>query len=266
MDSRNAIAIASASIAVAIAGLGCVHSANAADAPAKAAAISASAPVEVQINLCTGPTKIAKALGLKAKSDRREVWYFDTPGLTLMGKGLVVRLRVSDGDDELTLKFADQNCAAIPARLLPKGAGKCEYDLHGTSLKGAVSLEQTLSAPTLRVLRDASRSPAEAVNSSLNQAQITFLREQFGVWPLPADIRRLGPATLKTYRSKFEPFVVESWNLATSERFVEISQKTTYGKADAVKSALTARLASAGIEVCGDQSSQALPKLKALSH
>jgi len=108
---------------------------------------------EVQVGLCSEPEKIISALGLEPVAGRRlEVWYFDDSSLGLFAHGLLFRLRIRGRRSQLTLKVADQDCTKVPAGSIPPGEGKCEYDLHGTDLKGAVSLDKQLDERTGRQL------------------------------------------------------------------------------------------------------------------
>jgi hypothetical protein len=68
--------------------------------------------------------------------------------LRLLRRGLVFRLRLTGRGAELTLKAADQDCKQEPSALLPAREGKCEYDLHGSDFKGAVSLTRRLDEAT----------------------------------------------------------------------------------------------------------------------
>jgi hypothetical protein len=237
---------------------GAAYGADGARPPAKP---PSKAWAEVQINLCGEPGEIAKALAMRADSRRREVWYFDTRTLALFDRGAVFRLRVGDGPAELTLKAARQDCATLPPALLLRGEGKCEYDLHGDALHGAVSLSRPLPADeTVSLL--AGRTTLAA---TLGEAQIRFLRELLKVWPLPEGVTPIGPVTLDGYRSAQGRHVLEAWNLPSGAVFVEISQKARVANASRVHDELLARLDRAGVSLCTDQSSRADDKLRLLT-
>jgi hypothetical protein len=222
---------------------------------------STAARVEVQIGLCSEPGAIVSALGLApAPTGHVEVWYFDDPSLTLFGRGLVFRLRVKPRESELTMKVADQDCARVPRDLIPPREGKCEYDLHGKDLKGAVSLGRTLDERT-RAELVAGRLTLPQV---LGPAQVRYLREAARVWPLADGLRPLGPVRIDAYSRAGRPFVVEVWRLPSGRRFVEISRKVAFEEASRARTALESELASAGVRVCLDQASQARAKLEDL--
>lgn len=216
---------------------------------------------EVQINLCGDEQQVAAALGLKATAERpTEAWYFDSTDLANHARGVVYRLRLGDGPPALTLKVASQDCAKVPAPLLPRGQGKCEFDLHGDALVGAVSLDHDLGAEQAQALIAGALPLADA----LGEAQARYLREETGAWPVAAATRPLGPVYIRAYRAAGQRFVVEAWRLPGGERYLEISEKTDAAEAMQLRDALRATLAAAGVAACADQSSQAGSKLRAL--
>ena len=231
-------------------------------AGADASPASGAAGAEVQINLCAEPAEIVRALALRPESATpREAWYFDTPDLALFRGGLVFRLRLTGRGAELTLKAADQDCKRVPPALLPAREGKCEYDLHGSDFKGAVSLSHRLDETTSRALLD----DRLALDKALSAAQVRFLREGASAWPLPPGLQRMGPVRIQAYRSKTDKLVVEAWQLPAGTRYVEISEKARVDDALRRRTEIEKVLASAGVKVCADQSSQAGAKLRELA-
>ncbi len=222
-------------------------------------AVAASATrAEVQIGLCAPPHEIERALALRPRGPMIVVWLFDDPTLTLFGHGLRFRLRVAEGRSELTLKVADQECAKLPVKLMPAGEGKCEYDMHGTQLAGAMSLSTKIKSASDLL---SGRLP---LARALSAAQIKYLRKVVRFWPLPPDIRALGPIEVRTYRGTGNAYDVDVSQLPGGERFVEISTKVPVADAARAKSVLESDLSRAGIAVCADQSAQAVTKLRSL--
>ena len=221
----------------------------------------ATGRAEVQINVCGDPKAAVRALALRADSEVREVWYFDTRGRALFSRGVVFRLRSDGAAFELTLKAARQDCTAMPASLLSPADGKCEYDWHGDDVRGAVSLSQRISATKGRALQEA-RTTLAAV---LSPAQARFLREQLRIWPLPADVVPIGPATLRAYRPERGRYVLEVWELPATPPYIEISRKSSNRDAPRVREDLLALLERAGIAACTDQASRAEDKLRILT-
>ena len=222
---------------------------------------AAGAPAEIQIGLCAPADQIVQALDLRPRGAPIQVWQFDDAALTLFGRGVRLRLRVAaDGSSQFTLKVADQDCAQVDPKLVPRGEGKCEYDIYGRSKAGAVSLNRSLGARSTNDLVAGRATPEQALGPS----QVRYLREVVGVWPLPPGIRGLGPMQVRTYRSKDKRYDIDISQLPGGEQYAEISRKVPAADATRTMEAMEAELTRAGIEMCADQSSQAANKLRAL--
>ena len=219
--ARNASAAAAIIFAMTAAGSG---SAAGADPPRGAPPMR----TEIQIALCSPPERIERALDLRARGAPIKVWLFDDASLTLFGRGLRFRLRVADGRSELTLKVADQDCARLDPKVVPPGEGKCEYDVHGTRMAGAVSLTRSLGASSADELLAGRVTLAQVLSAS----QIAYLRDVVGMWPLPPGIRALGPLEVRTYRTRGKPYDVDISRLPAGEEYVEISRKVPMADAD----------------------------------
>ncbi len=216
---------------------------------------------EIQIGLCAPADHIVRALDLRPRGTPIEVWQFDDAALILFGRGLRLRLRVAaDGHSEFTLKVADQDCARVGPKLLPSGEGKCEYDVYGTSTAGAVSLTRSLDAKSTNDLLAGRMAPAQALSVS----QIRYLRELVGIWPLPPGLRALGPMQVRTYRTPDKLYDIDISQLPGGDQFAEISRKVPLTDAVRTKEAMETNLSRAGVEMCADQSSQVVSKLRAL--
>lgn len=231
--------------------------------PAQAApsAASKSGPrAEVQMGLCAPQADIERAFGLHQREAPYEVWQFDDAALTLLGHGLRLRLRIQAAKSELTLKIADQKCDALPPDLVPRGEGKCEYDVYGAQPAGAVSLNKTLDAGTTRDLVGGRLAVAQA----LTPAQVRYLRDVVHFWPLPADLLSLGPIKAHVYRTKDKTYDVDVHVMPDGERYAEITRKVPIAEAQPAFQALKEYVARAGIPECTDRSGQAANKLRAL--
>jgi hypothetical protein len=203
---------------------------------------AAASQAEVQINLCSDAAQVTRALALHPQDKPVTVWLFDTATLDLHREALRLRLREQGRRSELTLKMGVQDCMRIDAARLRPG-GKCEADLHGDTLDDVVSLSRPLDARQRATLL-----PVDSAAAPLAVALDALL------WP----------STVQSYRRAGEPYIVEVWTLPAGERFIELSQKLPRSQALARRDELLAQLRSAGIEVCADQSSQALRKLQTM--
>jgi hypothetical protein len=219
----------------------------------------AGSRAEIQIGLCAPADKIVRALNLRPRGTPVTVWLFDDSALTLFQRGVRLRLRAADGPSEFTLKVADQDCAQLNLTVPSRGA-KCEYDVHGTTMAGAVSLTRKVSARITRDVVAGRMMPAQV----LSQSQITYLREVVGLWPLPVGLEGLGPTQVQAYRAAGDPYDVNISQLPGGEQYIEISRKVAVADATRAMALLQAHLSGAGVEVCADQSGQAVNKLRTL--
>lgn len=216
---------------------------------------------ELQIGLCTAVGQIERALDLRPNGAPFTVWLFDDTALTLYARGLRLRLRVAaDGRSEITLKAADQDCARLDPNVVPPGEGKCEYDVHGAKMAGAVSLTRNLSVTKTSDLLAARVAPAQVLGPS----QIGYLRDVAGLWPLPPGIRGLGPMHVWKYRTRDGLYDIDVSELPGGQHYAEISRKVPQADVARALGVLEADLSRAGVEACADQSSQAINKLRLL--
>jgi hypothetical protein len=221
---------------------------------------AAGPSIDLQIGLCESPAQVERVLALQPRGAPFDVWLFDDPALALLSHGLRVRLRGTKAGAELTLKVADQDCAAVPGSALPAGEGKCEYDLHGDKVAGALSLTKQVDRRTADDLV-AGRAP---LAGALSEAQRRFLHGRPGAWPLPPGVRALGPTRVRSYNAKGKPYVVDISVLPGGEQFIEISRKVPLAEARPSQARFEADLAEAGVPACAAQSAQAVNKLRAL--
>jgi hypothetical protein len=236
------------------------------------AARATESRAEIQINLCSTPAQVVGALQLAEKGKSTTVWLFDSPALTLNQAGLRLRLREQGKGSELTLKVAGQNCATVESAVL-RPDGKCEADLHGDALDDVISLTRRLDAQGRATLLapEVRRGPplVEALKATLDPRQRTMLAGQRGVAGgaavLPQDIARLGPSTVRAYRSASQAYAVEVWTLPGRQQFVELSEKVPRDAALARRADLMRQVTAAGIAICPDQDSQAKNKLAILA-
>jgi len=250
---RNASALAAMILAAAVA----PRPATAAEPPRGAK----EARAEIQLGLCAPTEQIVQTLDLRPRGAPITVWQFDDALLTLFEGGVRLRLRVAaDGGSEFTLKVANQDCARLERGVVPPGEGKCEYDVYGTSMAGAVSLTRHLGVASTSELVAGRMAPAQV----LSRAQTRYLREVVRIWPLPPGIRALGPMHVRTYRTPDKLYDIDISQLPGGIRYAEISRKVPVAGALRLKGVMEAELSRAGVEICADQSSQAVNKLRSL--
>lgn len=221
-------------------------------------ALAAAPRAEVQVGLCEAPDALAARLGLDEREAPYETWLFDDPSLALLSHKVRLRLRARTGAAELTLKVGAQDCAALPRGGVRKREGKCEYDVHDGRPEGAVSLSSTLDDALAREVI-AGRVP---VAQALGPAQVAFLRDAAHLWPLPQEVRALGPIANRTYTSG--PYAVDVSTLPHGERYAEISIRVPVERVERARADLARYLARKRVDACVDQDGQAPAKLRAM--
>ena len=220
---------------------------------------AAAAPrAEVQIALCDPLDSLTRKLALAPRGPDYETWHFDDASLTLLDRGVRVRLRMKPRKPELTLKIAVPDCDNVSVK---KREGKCEYDVYGGKAQAALSLTRGLEPAVAHELVSGRRPLAEI----LSESQSNGLRDIARVWPLPPQLRALGPIVNGTYVDRHRDDVDVN-TLPDGRRYAEISRKVPLADADAVQRELAARLVAAGVEVCADQRSEAAEKMRRLAN
>ena len=249
---RNATTMAGMVIAIAVT----QPPATAADPPG-----TKEAQAEIQIGLCAPTDRIVQALDPRPRGAPIEVWLFDDAALTLFERGLRLRLRMgADDRSELTLKVANQDCVRLAPELVPQVRASANT-MPTERAWLAPCHSRAASMPRARTTCWPARvTPAQVLSPS----QVRYLRDVVGLWPLPSGIRGLGPMQVRTYRTRGEPYDIDVSRLPGGERYAEISRKVPLADAARAKEVMEAYLSRAGIEICADQSSQAVNKLRAL--
>ena len=184
----------------------------------------------------------------------RTVYFFDTPGLGLFDKGLVLRARKIDGDDDdSTVKLRPVDPARIPIDWVKTDGFSIEMDRVGEN----EVISAKLSAPQAQGEIDdaiAGNRPLRKLFSSDQERLI----EEFGPpdvgWD---DLTIMGPIDVSKWKAEFEDFdheiVAERWKLPDGSDLVELSIKVEPGQATKAADDFMAFLEGHGLEVGGDQ-------------
>jgi hypothetical protein len=227
---------------------------------ALAACATQAAPprAEIQVAMCEPAAALERKLDLRPRGAPYETWLFDDDALALLDRGIRLRLRVRADGGELTLKVAKQDCSTLSSGAIPPGEGKCEIDVHGDVAEGAVSLSRTLDASATRSLV----SRTVDVTTLLSDAQVRFLRDVARSWPLPGDLRPLGPIANRVYAAR--RYDVDLSTLPDGQGYAEISDKVPLERIKKARQKLDRYLAHADVKVCADQAGQAAAKMKRL--
>jgi hypothetical protein len=184
----------------------------------------------------------------------RQVWFFDTPDLTLNQAGLVVRARrIAGGRGDTVVKLRPVVPDELPEELRTSGALNVEVDVLPGGYVCSASFKGRSDGQTIR----------EAVNGELplrkvfSRDQRTFYEERA---PAGLDLDSLVPlGPTFVLKAQFTPeelgrrIVAEVWLYPDGSRILELSTKCLPSEAFQVAAETRAYLAERGVSAGGQQ-------------
>jgi hypothetical protein len=197
----------------------------------------------------------ARALGIDPlEAQVRQVYFFDTPDLSLNNHGIVLRgRRVQRKRGDSVVKLRPVVPGALPEKLRQSPDLVVEVD----AMPGGFVCSATLK----RRVANADVSEVAAGNQPLGQLlskeQRAFLSEHAPVGLTPDDLTALGPVLV--LKLKFEPedfarrLVAELWLYPDNSRVLELSTKCEPRDAFRVAAETRVFLAAHGIDLTGAQ-------------
>ncbi len=184
---------------------------------------------------------------------RRKVYFYDTPELALFARDLVLRARVTDGDDDdSTVKLRPLPLPDIPARWSASEGVRIELDVVGAK-----------QIPSAKLDGEPDRGEIEQVEQGALKLSKLFTgaQEALVTDELPGatslnDLAVLGPVDARKWDLPRETFPhklsVEEWSLPDGTHFVELSFKVTPGEAESAQRTFHALLDRLEIGHAGD--------------
>jgi hypothetical protein len=218
--------------------------------------MQASDAVELKLTVPEGRHRsTVVALGMDPlESQIRQVFFFDTPELTLDGAGLVARARRIQGKgDDSVVKLRPVEPSEVPPelRLLPDF--KVEVDAMPGGYVASASLKNTLGPKAVRRVA----LGEQPIRKLFSKQQRSFFGEHAPDGVSFDDLRVLGPIFVLKQRSTPAGFnrrlVGEMWFYPDGTRIAELSTRCLPGEAFQVAAELRAYLAEKGIDVSGEQ-------------
>ena len=197
----------------------------------------------------------AKALAIDPlEAQIRQVYFLDTPDLSLYGAGVVVRARRIQGrDSDSTVKLRP----VVPSDVDPSVRSSPHFSIEVDAMPGGYvcsgSMKNTL--PPNAVLR--SVNGAQPLRKLFSKEQRAFFTAHAPKGLTIDDLSVLGPILVLKLKLKPQDFghrlVVELWIYPDGSRVVELSTKST--PAEDIRTAVAARafLTSRGISLSGEQ-------------
>ncbi|HEX5936344.1 MAG TPA: adenylate cyclase [Actinomycetota bacterium] len=212
-------------------------------------------------------SRVLQVLGIDPLEARiRQVFFFDTPELTLDRGGVVVRARrIQDAAADTTVKLRPVVPDELPKSLRRDPAFTVEVDampggfVCSGSLKGAATNDEVLAAATggLRLRK------------LLGKAQRALFAEHAPDGIALDDLAVLGPINVlklkmipKTFGRKI---TVELWNYPDGSRILELSTKCAPADAFQVAAEIRARVAASELDLSGEQQTKTKAALRYFS-
>ena len=206
----------------------------------------------------------AAALGMDAlDAEIRQVYFFDTPDLSLNRQGVVVRARRVQGKDgDSVVKRRPVVPAELPKKRRKAPGFKVEVDAMPGGHVCSGSLKRSVGNAEVR---EAARGE-RPLGSLFSKQQMEFLREHAPDGPALEELSVLGP--ILVLKLKFEPegferrLVAELWMYPDNSRVLELSTKCEPGEAFQAAAEARAFLSGRGVDLSGDQETKTLKALE----
>ena len=193
----------------------------------------------------------------------RQVYFFDTPDLSLNTRGVVVRARRVQGrHGDSVVKLRPVVPAELPKKRRKTPRFKVEVDAMPGGHVCSGSLKESVGNADVRRAVTGVRS----LSSLFSDAQREFLAEHAPDGPALDELAVLGPLLVLKLRFRVEGFErrldAELWLYPDNSRVLELSTKCDPGEAFQAAAETRAFLSGRGIDLFGEQETKTAKALK----
>jgi hypothetical protein len=218
--------------------------------------LSGTDTVELKLTLPEADHRsAAAALGMDPLDAQiRQVFFFDTPELTLNKRGLVVRARRIQGKGaDTVVKLRPVGPGDLPRSLRKLPEFGVEVDMMPGGFVCSASLKGVAGIDEPREVAAGTRP----IRKLFSKAQRAFFTEHAPAGMNLNDLALLGPITV--FKLRFRPrgfgrrMVAELWMYPDNSKVLELSTKCLPEEAAAVAAESRAFLESRGVDLTGDQ-------------
>ena len=213
--------------------------------------------VEFKITVLSGEEAKVQALLQKegGQPQRRKVYFYDTKNLALYGEDLVLRARVTQGDDDdSTVKLRPVDLADDEASWRQIDGIRIELDVVGDKQVPSAKLDGEPDRGEVEEVEAKQRPVGSLFSGKQEQLIADYAPDGISLNELevlgPVDARKWDlddpdgfPHTLS----------VEEWSLPDATRFIELSFKVSADEATDAQTAFRALLIGLEVDVAGDQ-------------
>jgi len=216
-----------------------------------ARAVAGADAIEIKATIADHQVSGALArFGLTANNDEeRYIYFFDTPGLDLLGAGIVARARRVVGDaHDSTVKLRPVD----PAKVEPKWRKYKDFKIEVDASEARLVKSASFSMPVGKGLIKRVASGDKPIAGVFTDAQEEFLKAMAGRAIDFTRLALLGP--LKAQRWQFEdpacpwPITAELWEREDGARLMEVSIKAPIAQAAVAVGGFMAYLAEVGAD------------------
>jgi hypothetical protein len=210
---------------------------------------------------------VAAALGIDPlDAEIRQVYFFDTPDLSLNRQGVVLRARrVQRKGGDSVVKLRPVTPSELPKTLRTAAGFTVEVDVMPGGFVCSGSLKRDVGNAEVREAASGVRS----LSGLLSKKQRTFLSLHAADCPALDELSVLGP--ILVLKLKFTPeelerrLVVELWMYPDNSRVLELSTKCEPQQAFQAAAETRVFLAERGVELSGEQQAKTLKALEFFS-
>ena len=218
--------------------------------------------VEFKLTVLAGDESKVQAVLKKAgvSPQRRKVYFYDTKDLALDAEKLILRARVTQGDDDdSTVKLRPVDLATWR----PVDGATIELDVVGSRRVLSAKLDGEPDPGEIEAVEAGTRS----LGSLFSKKQERFIDEYAPDGISLDDLKVLGPVDARKWELEKphgfpHKLSVEEWALPDATRFIELSFKVSPAEAEDARTAFRALLAELDIDATGDQSQKTPRVLK----
>lgn len=189
-----------------------------------------------------------------AQPQRRKVYFYDTKGLALSRQNLVLRARVTDGDDDdSTVKLRPVDLADHGASWRQVDGIRIELDVVGERQVPSAKLDG--KPDRVEIEQVAAKERPLGSLFSAKQEQLIADRAPEGI--AVNDLEVLGPVDARKWdldhpQGFANTLSVEEWSLPDATRFIELSFKVAADEASGAQADFHALLTALQIKLPGD--------------
>jgi len=191
-----------------------------------AVAVAGAEAIEVKATIADGHVREAlKRFRLTARNDeQRFIYFFDTPGLHLLGAGIIARARrVVGGAHDCTVKFRPVDPSDVGRKWRKYRDFKIEADASESGLVKSASFSMPVAKGLIKRVAGGKKPIAELYG----REQLEFVKAMTGRAIDFASLAVLGPLTAQRWEFKDPacpwPITAELWKRGDGKRLMEVS-------------------------------------------